>query len=1645
MVEASTAVMRAMIGELERTILDNNQRSTRLSDVEEALIARKEAELRTKAERARVERELLGATKERLEEIRGEQTKVVARLEAEQAALGAKRTAMEAEIRNMEQSIATAVDDVREAEHRVASEEARLGKLSPLVAKLADVHREESCEKFGKLSPLGAKLADARREEAREKFAKLSPLAAKVEDEGAEPVVEAGDSPAFLGSASDYDPSALLDAWLAGDPDGIFDEKKTPTRVPTPAAVAHNRNDEGGTIAAQIARLREKLLADGDPKCAAALRALVEAERALDAENDAVEKKRGNHLGAVEHRGADEDRPPSSPPQQPPRQQPQYPPYDPTFIAWQQQLQYLQQQQQFQYVQQQQQQQLATMLIHRAQEERAESSRARLEDENKRLRTELDVARGRARPPEQQSQQQQQHAVEAGDEAAGLDAAQRRELAALEFEMEKLRRSEQLAGMKETLERERIEEQQKREHDYWLEAQRRRIQALRVDKALVAEERGSIDPFLPDVFQTYEAGFGIRWDFATGPSGADLEKLRIVYALSDAEGTQGKARATAWARYAVATAEGKRVGVALFGVGGAEGSATFDNVAPSRFARLVVEVQGEAKAEKKVVGWASVPVFAAGSAPPAVDDGTAVPPSGCADDDARTLAAGAWQLPVTPGIFDENAAWPPPTSPGGFRLHARIYFAAAPPATSAVDPFAVYGRYRPWGSSSTLAAAAADRPPTKGSPERVTIRVYTVELFSEDAPRDIRVAVTTKAGRRAWTSPSASLNDGVAAWSDEDNSFDVDGRATSLEFAVLSSSSDELLCSGEFSSSSDVASGEAVVVLRRDSEDVGRLGLEKTANVVSRDASASSLGSGEMSSATSNNLNKEEFREVRRQDPTEPFRRGDGVDVFVDGATGLPDNAGASRVAVKLMADGRVVGSSEHAGIAKIAGKRFAPTFDLVVELREPALDPTSTILFRVDVLDEDAPPPDATTTRPVRESQPKVLGYAALNLFCVPGDAASAPRDKHDRACLASGGFQLPIHRARPDVSEPVRSLQSRPRVLGATLFVRIRAVPPPNGEVDDVARAGGVGAYDSSRCAPSALERQLYRRRRRRRKDPGIVSGHVPRDGTEKWLADAFSAQPVTLLSHLRAAAYETDLGFSIAVDGINHVAAAGACFYKVITVVKPPGTYFGVPSIADDAQFTLAHDLDAAFDAPRFEDPPRRFAGKPQKASLAAFFEIRPLHVLKDKRAGCVVDVSTDATKFYWTALPLMYAPTRGFPEGACYVDSGSFLLPLLRGPVPPAALAASDVWACILDNVARAAADPKNKKHRAKHDDVPFDLAPNGESLLVRLIDAQLDDLHTASPPTRKEYAVDAAIAARLDTQLYSFNYNAAVPPKKATRKLVPKGISDSDVLDALNKTFAHATGIRHYLQPPIKKSGCEQDARLGLSAHLHYQRSSPLVRSAVGACSLFGDETVLFPLTVACGLLCATRGDAATVATLAEIFGDLGLLAFVEQVLKLWRRRARPSYAKQSTFYCVPGEHFSWPSGHTMRAFFVATSFVAASSWRATFGSPPLPAALALGLVACGTGLSRVAKGRHYPSDVAGGAIVGTGLAVLAALLGPRRWAVIKYPCGIAMCLEALAVIAVPSWRVRGFYIHVGIAACWCLSTRLGLGPWSHVV
>lgn len=144
---------------------------------------------------------------------------------------------------------------------------------------------------------------------------------------------------------------------------------------------------------------------------------------------------------------------------------------------------------------------------------------------------------------------------------------------------------------------------------------------------------------------------------------------------------------------------------------------------------------------------------------------------------------------------------------------------------------------------------------------------------------------------------------------------------------------------------------------------------------------------------------------------------------------------------------------------------------------------------------------------------------------------------------------------------------------------------------------------------------------------------------------------------------------------------------------------------------------------------------------------------------------------------------------------------------------------------------------------------------------------------------------------------------------------------------------------------------------------------PLFVRAVRAVSRSGDGylQLLVPLLLWCF-------DPAT----GSAFVQHCLIAFLIErclylTLKPSLRRKRPPDVLPA-FYSViqASDQFSFPSGHSMAAFLLATLV------SLHFGAAFLP----LYLWACAVACSRVLLGVHFPSDVLAGAALGAGIAFL---------------------------------------------------------------
>lgn len=209
---------------------------------------------------------------------------------------------------------------------------------------------------------------------------------------------------------------------------------------------------------------------------------------------------------------------------------------------------------------------------------------------------------------------------------------------------------------------------------------------------------------------------------------------------------------------------------------------------------------------------------------------------------------------------------------------------------------------------------------------------------------------------------------------------------------------------------------------------------------------------------------------------------------------------------------------------------------------------------------------------------------------------------------------------------------------------------------------------------------------------------------------------------------------------------------------------------------------------------------------------------------------------------------------------------------------------------------------------------------------------------------------------------------------------------------------------------------------------------PVLLTASVMASFGADEDIAIPLYLFAGIV-GTFFSWSLIAnhlTVEEsvrsglrVMGNLGLdmmmvwvlTCALESTLKLLFQRPRP---QPRTKAVLPGDIFSFPSGHSMRGAFYYLPYLTRSRFVqaavAAVSSRPLPSsALLLPLAGAGavlTGFSRVAHLRHWPSDVLAGGALGCALGLwFEALPQPARLQSFS-----GAVLWAVAVAALQYWR-----------------------------
>jgi len=553
------------------------------------------------------------------------------------------------------------------------------------------------------------------------------------------------------------------------------------------------------------------------------------------------------------------------------------------------------------------------------------------------------------------------------------------------------------------------------------------------------------------------------------------------------------------------------------------------------------------------------------------------------------------------------------------------------------------------------------------------------------------------------------------------------------------------------------------------------------------------------------------------------FAKGEGFDVYIDAARGLPDNVAVSKVSVKVLDDKKNVIGAETTEFCKPNSMATSPTFRALAEFRSENFDPTITLLFRVDAYDR-------------FHHELKCVGYALLNPFCDPEKRDEQPQFKNQQHFqLNEGGHQIPLHKRPPSlVGLSHKSLLSKPKVSCATLLVRIHKGPKSEDglttlkreEIDpaEYARYGTMIAagpysskcYDSTRSRPSAIEKRLYERRGQTRAKTLIrqyaqnelcsealgarKADTFSQDEVNDWIKARVEGKPAgkaedAMLDYTYMNPYQEDLGFKVVVDGLNNMPypsgfSAKPTFYKVVFTLSPPGFYFneGETRLANEAFFTLSYDLGSHRSSPRFTDIIHPFEHVEYRPEMLVVFEVRKVqYVMAQGNPRFLVD---PPEKGYWSAMRVFKKDEKGVPLK--YVDSGCTVLPLFAGRVPKDLLTAEDPWRWILDDVVR------NRSFRQ------CSVVEKGAGISVRLVDAQVDAFHQPeSKPINYQYLNYLLDIEELGLAFPPYmEYEKGDNAKKQVLAVVPASYrktqeETNEFAKLVNRKFSEETGIDHY--------------------------------------------------------------------------------------------------------------------------------------------------------------------------------------------------------------------------------------------------------
>ena len=436
----------------------------------------------------------------------------------------------------------------------------------------------------------------------------------------------------------------------------------------------------------------------------------------------------------------------------------------------------------------------------------------------------------------------------------------------------------------------------------------------------------------------------------------------------------------------------------------------------------------------------------------------------------------------------------------------------------------------------------------------------------------------------------------------------------------------------------------------------------------------------------------------------EKYQRGDGIDIYIDSALFLPDNCTVTRLVLKIFTMEKEMIGSPFEMVSPPLTLAKSPVYKLKAELRGAVFNTSAIGLIRIDTLDSNS-------------LLSVSVGYACFKLFC--SRERVQPKTSNDGNCFVNtGAFQLPLFGGRMSALDAFddKMLNGMQRIPCASVLVRVFTAPRSADGLavlsrDDFAREEwskmgldipaplySTGAYHGILCEPTEQEKICYAAKAevaasvdatvsqalssRTELPPPLTP--KPSGGHESelriWLASLLlpAGELRRTMDMSLAVPYSLDAGLSVSVDmlyGMPEISggmfsAAPSNVFKVIYSIVPPGLFYKDPPLSEGVRFTKSEDYTRPAKHPIYLDGFNDFFPSQLDENVYLIMDVRTIRIdpPRNKQSDTVPIIVEPAVleKSYWAMLPLAKERTPG--QGFRYVASGTFQVPLVKGPVP-----------------------------------------------------------------------------------------------------------------------------------------------------------------------------------------------------------------------------------------------------------------------------------------------------------------------------------------------------------------------------------------